>query len=95
MTKIYMVRHKTTKLFSMGGMSAKFNRTGKCWRSEGALKSHFTFYLGGWNANVTRDRRAQISQWEIIEFTILDLMGPLLSVDIWDASILADRPAKK
>lgn len=40
--KIYKIRRKSDGLFSTGGLTPRFTKTGKTWNQIGHLKSHFT-----------------------------------------------------
>jgi len=48
MDTAYKIRRKSDGLFSMGGGSPKFNKTGKIWRKRSHLTSHLNC-VGWWN----------------------------------------------
>ncbi len=43
---VYMIRRKSDGLFSSGGMSPAFRKTGKVWSTLGHLKLHLNMFVG-------------------------------------------------
>lgn len=95
--KVYKIRDKNTGLFSTGGVSPKWTKTGKTWSCEGHLKSHLTLlkeyakyqYDIRYNYGSKRTWKCP-PDWEVIVFTYEQQ-----SSECFPASDVADRPAKK
>lgn len=64
--KIYKIRHKTTGLFSSGGLYCKFTKTGKCWDSIKNVKLHLAM-LEKASANV------EVVEYDLVESKVISI----------------------
>jgi hypothetical protein len=62
--RLYKIRDKATGLFSTGGMSPSFNKTGKTWRALNHVRSHLTLLTESWIG----PKKKLPATWEIVEY---------------------------
>jgi hypothetical protein len=89
--KAYKIRDRETGLFSTGGMTPRWNKTGKVWSTEGQLKSHLRL-VTEWNTGYGRKKWHVPESWEVIALTYT---MELQDTHSYSARALAERPAKK
>ena len=84
MEKIYKIRDKSTGLFSKGGTLGEFNKKGKIWKVAGHVRSHLKqFEHTGYRDKENR-LLANISNWEIVEYEIVEIQTTDLFIFISD-----------
>lgn len=67
MAEVYKIRRKGDGLFSMGGMSPYFKKTGKIWKRRADLSNHLNLL---YNKNVYND--CEIITYELVEQQVGD-----------------------
>jgi len=97
--KVYKIRDKNTGLFSTGGVSLRWEKTGKSWSCEGHVKSHLTLLkehhkyrtCSGWNNkhNLSLEWSCP-KNWEIVVTEYEEV-----SAQTYSAESVANRKAKK
>ena len=69
MKTVYKLKDKTTGLYSMGGVSNKFNKQGKIWKSKGHLINHLKQFIRS-KENILYKN---MNNWIVIEYEIHEL----------------------
>lgn len=64
MTTFYKIRNKRTGLFSKGGNTPLWNKTGKTWQTLGLLRSHITLAL--------EYPHNKLNEWEVIPLEVVE-----------------------
>jgi hypothetical protein len=65
--KVYRIRHKQTGLYSLGGHTPNWSKSGKVWRSMGALRNHLRVFNQG---PTGYGNRAIPADWLVIEYIL-------------------------
>jgi len=77
---IYKIRHADSGLYSTGGTTPKWTKTGKTWNNIGHLKSHLRTYIA---ANTKDDAKEAVYEmlrgWQIVPITMTteEVLDPL------------------
>lgn len=78
MTIVYKIYRKTDGLFSMGGSSPRFSKTGKVWKQKG----HLTNHLNQVDLRLTRGGKHIYSDCEIIPYELKEVQtGPGFTIE--------------
>lgn len=84
--KIYKIRNKQTGLFSTGSCEPKWKKTGKIWKTIGALKNHLNLFdvefgfsepsSAGiyYGYNYYNSIYNNLEDWEIIEYEFVEII---------------------
>lgn len=85
--KIYKIRNKQTRLFSTGSCDPKWKKTGKIWKTIGALKNHLNLFdvEFGFREPITatgiyyghtyyKSIYNNLEEWEIIEYEFVEII---------------------
>lgn len=68
----YKIRHKTTGLFSMGGVEPRFTKRGKTWATMGHVKLHLNgvrHYANEPKSPLSAQAQEYLNSIEIVEFS--------------------------
>jgi len=94
MAIVFKIKRKSDGLFSMGGSSPRFNKTGKIWKQKGHLTNHLNQLWNGVGTYRTSHHGSVhvYSDCEIIEYELVEQpMGPGISI----TQYLYERKMKK
>jgi hypothetical protein len=68
MTTYYKIRNRATGLFSRGGQTVEWNRSGKVWTTLGTLRNHLAQHMP------TRYRDGtNMTDWEVVEYEVREV----------------------
>jgi hypothetical protein len=74
MAIVYKIRRKSDGLFSMGGSTPNFNKTGKIWKKKGHLTSHLSQL---WNGRGGFGKQHVYIDCEIVPYELSEIQaGP-------------------
>lgn len=81
--KLYRIRNINTGLYSLGGGSPRWNKTGKVWKNIGQLKNHLNIYREiQARYQQRKESEIQIPQEWVIEEYELNLKSTTLAKDL-------------
>ena len=71
---VYRIRRRADGLFSMGGTTPHWNKTGKVWKTKGALSNHL---------NIVWRRGSVYANCDIVTYELTETESDVLSLDRW------------
>ncbi len=74
MAEVYKIRNTITGLYSMGGITPRFNKCGKIWKTLGHLHSHLS------QLDRTGRHRYEQSKCEIVTLEIQEVVTACVSI---------------
>jgi len=84
MAIVFKIRRTTDGLFSMGGSTPGFNKTGKIWKQKG----HLTRHLGQLDNRPIRDGKRRYDDCEIVPYELVETpAGPGVTIHAYLAEI--------
>ena len=69
---IYMIRHKATGLYKLGGSWGGWSKKGKVWMGLGPLKLHLNLYKTGYPETFPEHLLEEMKQWEIVAIQVTE-----------------------
>jgi hypothetical protein len=87
MAIVFKIRRNSDGLFSMGGSTPGFNKTGKIWKQKGHVTSHLS-QLWGRNGTGTYTERHVYADCEIVPYELTETpAGPGMTIALYLAEI--------
>ena len=87
MAIVFKIRRNSDGLFSMGGSTPGFNKTGKIWKQKGHVTSHLG-QLWGYNRPCTYPQRHVYEDCEIVPYELTEIpAGPGVTIATYLAEI--------
>lgn len=84
---VFKIRNKDTGLFSTGGHTPKWSKSGKTWSGTGPLLSHLNLYMSD---GYGRPRKTFPDSWEVVEYEVVQQEGGTNTVSEWH-KIMSNR----
>ena len=71
---VYRIRRRADGLFSMGGTTPRWNKTGKVWKTKGALSNHL---------NLVWRKESVYANCDIVTYELTETEADVVTLDQW------------